>query len=96
LLQSLLFDSSSVCWAKRVVLGNDGCDFEGGTVSSSTLTETSGDQSSSNPRRKDTRKVELDRLIGPFLDLFPSVDQVLHTSGIQVGDSGEVHDDSSE
>lgn len=40
--------------------------------------------------------MELDRTIGPFLHLRLGVDQILHTSGIKVGNSSKVKDNSLE
>lgn len=46
--------------------------------------EATGNDTATDPRAQDVRKVELDWLVGPFLELLASVDEVLDTSRIDV------------
>ena len=95
-LQSLSLSSSQVCRAEVIVLRHDRSDLESGSVSSHTDTESGSDQSTSDPGGENASKVEVDRSVGPFLDLFSGVDEVLNTSGIKIGNGRKVEDDGAE
>lgn len=58
-------------------------------------TEPANKERTANPWAQDGRKVELDRSVGPFLELLPRVDEVLYTSRIDVGNSREVENEGT-
>src|SRR5258706_11718218 len=58
-------------------------------------TEAACEERTANPRAQNSRKVELNRSVGPFLELPPGVDENLNTSRIDVGDSSEVENDGT-
>jgi hypothetical protein len=94
-LSALEFLLALVVRRKGIIGANNRSNLECGSMTWNTLSETSSNQSSAYPRRKNAREVELDRGVGPLFDLFAGVDQVLHTSSVQVCDSGKVENNSA-
>ena len=78
-----------------LVMGrDDGSDFnrDMATVAS---TKSASEERTAHPRAQDAGKVELDRTVGPFLELLSRVDEVLDTGRIDVGNSREVENEGT-
>lgn len=73
-----------------VVCAHDWSDFQCSPMARDTLPKATSDQRTADPRGENARKVELDRGVCPLFDFLPSVDQVLHSGCVQVGDSCKV------
>lgn len=58
-------------------------------------TKPACNERTANPWAQDSRKVELDRSVGPFLELLPGVDEILDTSRIDVGDRREIENEGT-
>ena len=58
-------------------------------------TKSARKERTANPWAQDSRKVELDRSVGPFLELLPGVDEELDASRIDVGDSREIENEGT-
>lgn len=58
-------------------------------------TKSACNERTANPWAQDSRKVELDRSVGPFLELLPGVDEILDTSRIDVGDRREIENEGT-
>lgn len=75
--------------------GNDRGDFnrDMATVAN---TKSTCNERTANPWAQDSRKVELDRSVGPFLELLPGIDEKLNTSRVNVGNGREVENECRE
>lgn len=73
---------------------DDGSDFNR-DVTTVASTKSTSEERTTNPWAQDVRKVELDRSVGPFLELLPGVDEILDTGRVNVGNSREVENEGT-
>lgn len=73
---------------------DDGGDFnrDMATIAS---TESACEERTANPWAQDSRKVEFDRCVSPFLELLPGVDESLNTGRINVANGREVENEGT-
>jgi hypothetical protein len=74
--------------------GDDGGDFNRNkaTVAS---TETACEERTAHPWAQDSRKVKLDRSVGPFLELLPGIDEILNTRRVNVRNGRAVENEGT-
>lgn len=99
LASQIVEDESADVVGGAIERSSDGGDFDGDPSTSTFIggnTESTSDETTTDPRAEDVAEVEGDFAIGPAFDFVTGVDESLDGGGIDVGDGGEVEDDGLE